>query len=120
MIRGEIWWVDLAEPRGSEPGSRRPVVIVQDDLLTESHLPTVMVAPLTTHLLRAKAIGNVLLKSSVSGLKRDSVVLVCQIMTVDKASLSECAGRLPRRIMGLVDEGLRLALDLRVPTVSRG
>lgn len=119
MIRGEIWWVDLAEPRGSEPGHRRPVVVVQDDLLTSSHLHTVMVAPLTTNLVRAKAVGNVLLKRSVSGLTRDSVVLVCQIMTVDKGLFTECVGRLPRRTMGMVDEGLRVALDLRAPAGSR-
>lgn len=113
MNRGEVWWADLAEPRGSEPGSRRPVVIVQDDLLTQSRLQTVMVAPLTSNLLRAKAAGNVLLKPSDSGLKRASVLLVCQVVTVDKALLTECVSRLPRRIMTLVDEGLRLALDLR-------
>jgi mRNA interferase MazF len=113
VIRGEVWWADLAEPRGSEPGSRRPVVIVQDDVLTESRLQTVMVAPITSNLLRAKAAGNVLLRPTVSGLKRESVVLVCQVLTVDKIMLTECLARLPRRVMGAVDEGLRLALDLR-------
>ena len=113
MIRGEMWWADLAEPRRGEPGSRRPVVIVQDDLLTQSRLHTVMVAPITTNLLRAKAAGNVLLKPAVSGLGRESVVLVCQIVTVDKEVLAECVAKLPRRVMSLVDEGLRLALDLR-------
>ena len=113
MIRGEVWWADLAEPRGSEPGSRRPVVIVQDDLLTQSRLNTVMVAPITSNLLRAKAAGNVLLKPGVSGLKRESVVLVCQVLTVDKTLLAESVARLPRRVMSLVDDGLRLALDLR-------
>jgi mRNA interferase MazF len=113
VIRGEVWWADLAEPRGSEPGSRRPVVIVQDDLLTESKLHTVMVAPLTSNLLRAKAAGNVLVKPSASGLKRESVVLVCQVLTVDKELLTECIATLPRRVMRLVDDGLRLALDLR-------
>jgi mRNA interferase MazF len=113
MIRGEVWWADLAEPRGSEPGSRRPVVIVQDDLLTESRLRTVMVAPLTTNLLRAKAAGNILLTPSDSGLERPSVVLVCQVVTVDKDLLTECTARLPRRVMSRVDDGLRLALDLR-------
>lgn len=113
MIRGEVWWADLAEPRGSEPASRRPVVVVQDDLLTQSRLQTVMVAPFTTNLLRAKAAGDILVKPSDSGLERASVVLVCQLVTVDKELLTECVGRLPRRIMSLVDDGLRLALDLR-------
>lgn len=113
MIRGQVWWADLAEPRGSEAGSRRPVLIVQDDLLTQSRLQTVMVAPITSNLVRARALGNVVLKPGVSGLKRESVVLVCQVLTVDKELLTEAVSTLPRRVMRLVDEGLRLALDLR-------
>ena len=112
MNRGEVWWADLAEPRGSAPGSRRPVVIVQDDLLTRSRLATVMIAPLTTNLRRAAAVGNVLLKARDSGLREDSVLLVCQIMTIDKELLTECVGRVARRAIEQVDEGLRLALDL--------
>src|SRR6185369_14129219 len=72
MKRGEIWWADLAEPRGSEPGDRRPVLIVQDDLLTASALSTVMVVPLTTNLRRAEAIGNVRLPRRDSGLAKES------------------------------------------------
>jgi mRNA interferase MazF len=113
MIRGEVWWADLGEPHGSELGSRRPVLIVQDDLLTQSRLHTVMVAPITSNLVRAKALGNVLLKPAVSGLRRESVVLVCQVLTVDKALLTDAFSCLPRRVMSLVDDGLRLALDLR-------
>lgn len=112
MNRGEIWWADLAEPQGSEPGSRRPVVIVQDDLLNRSKLQSVMVAPLTSNILRAHALGNVRLRSADSGLSRDSVVLVCQVMTVDKYFLTELAGAVPRRVMRAIEEGLRLALDL--------
>jgi mRNA interferase MazF len=110
--RGEIWWADLAEPQGSEPGSRRPVLIVQDDLLNRSKLQSVMVAPLTSNVLRARAMGNVLLASGESGLSRDSVVLVCQVMTVDKHFLTELVGGVPRRAMHLIDDGLRLSLDL--------
>jgi mRNA interferase MazF len=111
--RGEIWWADLDEPRASEPGGRRPVLIVQDDLLTGSRLATVMVVPLTTNLVRARAMGNVLLGSGDSGLPKDSVALVCQVLTVDKDFLTELVGALPRRAMQAVDLGLRLALDLR-------
>ncbi|MBX3189427.1 MAG: type II toxin-antitoxin system PemK/MazF family toxin [Labilithrix sp.] len=112
MNRGEIWWAELAEPRGSEAASRRPVLIVQDDLLTRSKLRTVMVAPLTTNMLRAKAVGNVALRARDSGLPRDAVVLVCHVMTIDEAFLSECVGTVPRRSMARIDDGLRLALDL--------
>lgn len=113
MKRGQVWWADLAEPRGSEPGLRRPVLIVQDDLLTQSRLATVMVVPLTSNLQRAAAAGNLLLSKADTGLTRDSVALVCQVLTVDKAFLDELVGGVPRRKMALVDDGLRLALDLR-------
>ena len=112
MKRGEIWWADLAEPRGAEPAFRRPVLVVQDDLLTESTLGTVMVVPLTTNLKRAKAAGNVDLPADATGLPRQSVALVCQVMTVDKGWLSDLVTALPRRTMRQVDTGLRLALGL--------
>jgi mRNA interferase MazF len=110
--RGEVWWADLAEPRGSEPGDRRPVLIVQDDHLTASALSTVMVVPLTTNLRRAAAIGNVSLSKQDTGLPKESVALVCQVMTLDKAFLDEPARRLSAKIMRNVDAGLRVALSL--------
>lgn len=113
MKRGQVWWADLNEPRGSEPGGRRPVLIVQDDLLTVSRLATVMVVPLTTNLHRAVAVGNVLLGASETGLKKDSVALVCQVLTLDKEFLDERAGSLSRRTVQAIDSGLRLAFDLR-------
>ena len=113
MKRGEVWWADLAEPSGSEPGGRRPVLVVQDDLLTASRLGTVMVVPLTSNLQRALAVGNVRLSTKDTGLKRESVALVCQVITVDRAWLDESTGSLPRRALQAVDAGLRLALDLR-------
>lgn len=112
MKRGEIWYVDLGEPKGSEPGFRRPVVVVQDDLLTDSRLSTVMIAPVTSNLQRALAAGNVKLDSS-TGLKQTSVVLVCQVMTVDKALFEEaCVGTLSKRQLQELDSGLALALSL--------
>lgn len=113
MKRGQVWWADLADPQGSAPGMRRPVLIVQDDLLTESKLATVMVVPLTSNLRRAEAIGNPLLKKKDAGLSRDSVALVCQVLTVDKECLTELVTSLSRRSMERVDIGLKLALDLR-------
>ena len=112
IARGEIWWADLAEPRGSEPGDRRPVLIVQDDQLTASALSTVMVVPLTTNLRRAEAIGNVLLPRRDTGLPKQSVALVCQVMTLDKTFLDAVVRRLPARLMRSVDLGLELALSL--------
>jgi mRNA interferase MazF len=92
------------------------VLVVQEDLLTDSRLGTVMVAPLTSNLRRAQAIGNVEVSAKQSGLAKNSVVLVCQVLTVDKALFAEQQGSLSRRILLEVDRGLALALALqRVP-----
>ena len=110
--RGQIWWADLGEPRGSEPALRRPVLVLQDDLLNASALKTVMIAPLTSNLRRAQAAGNVLLASEETGLARESVALVCQVMTLDEELFDELVSSLSARAQRLVDRGLRLALGL--------
>lgn len=112
MKRGEVWWADLGEPRGSSPALRRPVLVVQEDLLTESALGTVMIVPLTANLRRATAIGNVLLPPSETGLERPSVALVCQVMTLDKEYFDQLVGSLSRRARRAVDAGMKLALAL--------
>ena len=110
--RGEIWWADLGEPKGSQPSFRRPVVVVQDDLLTQSKLGTVMVVPLTTNLKRGLAVGNVTLETRETGLSATSVALVCQVMTVDREFFTDSAGALSKRSLNKLDVGLRLALGL--------
>jgi mRNA interferase MazF len=110
--RGEIWWADLPEPRRSEPGYRRPVLIVQADLFNRSRIQTVLVAAITSNMELAAAPGNILLPARSSGLPRDSVVNVSQVLTLDRSFLSEQAGALPPRLQGAVDQGLRLVLQL--------
>ncbi|MYA59503.1 MAG: type II toxin-antitoxin system PemK/MazF family toxin [Chloroflexi bacterium] len=110
--RSDIWWAELNEPRGSEPGFRRPVLIVQAEAFNRSRLRTVLGLALTTNLRLAAAPGNVLLSASDSGLPRPSVVNVTQLMTVDRAFLSEYVGRVPPRLMARIDDGLRLVLGL--------
>ena len=112
MNRGEIWWADLAEPRGSEPAKRRPVVIVQEDSLTRSRLQTVMVVPITSNLKRAAAPGNVVLARSHTRLAVESVALACQVLTIDKHFLTERVSTLPRSTLTRLDAGLRLTLAL--------
>ena len=112
MSRGEIWWADLPEPRGSEPGYRRPVLIVQADSFNRSTIQTVIVAMITSNLRLAEAPGNVILPARVSGLPRDSVVNVSQLLTIDHSFLSEHAGKLPARMLADVEAGLRLVLEL--------
>lgn len=110
--RGEIWWADLPEPRRSEPGYRRPVLVVQADSFNLSRIQTAIVAVLTSNLDLAEAPGNVLLPARLSGLPRDSVVNVSQLLTLDRGFLTEHAGILPLRLQRAVDEGLRIVLQL--------
>ena len=112
MYRGEIWWANLPAPVGSEPGYRRPILVVQDDTFTQSRISTVVVVIITSNIQLAEAPGNVLLPCAVSGLSRDSIANVSQIFTVDKMFLVERIGALPDYLQGEVDEGLRTILYL--------
>jgi mRNA interferase MazF len=110
MKRGEVWWASLREPSGSEPGYRRPIVIIQSDDFTVSRIDTVIGAVLTSNTRLAFAPGNVFLRRREAGLPRDSVINVSQLLTLNKATLTERIGRLSPRRLQEVDAGLRLAL----------
>jgi mRNA interferase MazF len=110
--RGEIWWAELPEPRRSEPGYRRPVLIVQADSFNLSRIQTAIVATISSNIKLADAPGNVLLPARSSGLARDSVVNVSQLLTLDRSFFTEHAGTLPPRYQRSVDEGLRTVLQL--------
>ena len=112
LRRGAIWWADLGEPLGSEPGYRRPVLIVQEDHFNQSNLATVIVLSLTSNLRYQNLPGNVLLPAEASGLAKDSVINVTQLTAIDKAWLEEYVADAPPSIMALTDYGLRLVLDL--------
>lgn len=112
LTRGEVWWASLPEPDGSGPGGRRPVLVVQSDPFNRSRIRTVVVVVLTTNLDRAAAPGNVMVPARASGLPKDSVANVSQILTIDRARLTEPAGTLDDRLMEAVDAGLRLVLGL--------
>ena len=112
MQRGEIWWADLPTPVASEPGYRRPVLVIQSDDFNRSRIRTVIVAVLTTNLLLAEAPGNVLVTTDETGLLQDSVVNVSQIITVDKSFLTEQASQVNDRVMLLVEDGLWVVLAL--------
>jgi len=112
MYRGEIWWSNLPESVGLEPGYRRPVLVIQDDIFTQSRIRTVIVVVITSNTQLAEAPGNVLLPREASGLPKDSVANVSQILTLDKAFLVERIGSLPNSLQEEVDEGLRTILTL--------
>lgn len=110
--RGELWWATLPVPRGSEPGHRRPVLIVQSDAFNRSRIRTVLGAVVTSNLELARAPGNVKLDRRQSGLPKPSVVNVSQIITLDKAYLTDRVGKLPEKTMKAVETGIRLVLSL--------
>lgn len=110
--RGELWWADLPKPRGSEPGFRRPVLVIQADAFNRSTIQTVIVAVITSNLRLADAPGNVALPARASRLPRDSVVNVSQLVTLDRVFLTEHISNLPVRLQAAVDAGLRLVLEV--------
>lgn len=110
IARGDVWWADLPDPVGSGPGLRRPVVIVQGDAINSSRVATVVCVPLTSNLKWAAAPGNVALTQNVTGLPKESVANVSQIVTLDKSLLSERAGRLPKAKLELILSGIDVIL----------
>ena len=112
IARGEIWWADLAQPRGSEPGYMRPVLVISSDAFNRSGISTVVVAALTSNVGLGRAPGNVRLTKRESKLPRASVVNVSQLLTLDRTFLIQKAGRVPASKLAEVDAGLRLSLAL--------
>ena len=110
ISQGDVWWADLPEARGSGPGFRRPVVVVQGDALNRSRIATVVCVALTSNVKWANAPGNVLLPSSVTGLPKESVVNVSQLVTLDKTGLTERTGKLSRTKLELVLSGIDVVL----------
>jgi mRNA interferase MazF len=102
----------MPEPSGSGPGYRRPYLIVSADSFNQSRINTVIAAVITSNLRLAEAPGNVRLGVRGTGLSRPSVVNVSQVITIDKAFLTEKIGRLTPTQLAAVDDGLRMALSL--------
>jgi mRNA interferase MazF len=110
IAQGDVCWADLADPVGSAPGFRRPVVVVQGDAFNRSRIATVVCVPLTSNLKWADAPGNVLLPARSTGLAKDSVANVSQLVTLDRSALGERVGRLSRKQLALVFAGIDLVL----------
>lgn len=112
MIRqGDIYWIDLGQPIGSEPGYICPYVVIQNDLVNQSQIRTVIVCALTTNLRRARAIGNVLLEPNEANLPEQSVINVSQVFTVDKTLLVDRIGRLSKERVQQILAGLGLLTE---------
>ena len=111
--QGDVFWVDLGEPSGSEPGYRHPHVVVQNNVFNRSRIKMVVMCVLTTNLKRANAPGNVLLNEGEANLPNQSVVNVSQIFTVDKRDLDEKIGTLSYRRVRQILNGIRLVIEPR-------
>ncbi len=110
IAQGDIWWADLGDPIGSEPGFRRPVIVVQCDAFNQSRIATMVCVPLTSNLKWAEAPGNVRLTASATGLPKDSVANVSQVQTLDRGTLTDLAGRLGQRQLHAILAGIDVML----------
>jgi len=112
MTRGELWWADFGIPFGSEPGYKRPVLIIQNDFFNRSKINTTIVIPLTTNLILADAPGNILITKNESKLKKDSVLTVSQIEVIDRQRLIEKITKIDRKIIERIENNIMFALGI--------
>lgn len=109
--RGDVWLANLDPVIGSEQGKTRPVVIIQNDVANE-YSPVVIVAALTTAVGPKEYPTEVQVRAPEGGLKRDSIILLNQIRTIDKRRLIERWGSLTPETMRKLDEALKISLGL--------
>ncbi len=112
MRRGEVWWASLGEPRGSEPGFKRPVVIVSANAFNRSAIQTIVVAVITSNVRLVDAPGNFSISKKESGLSKESVVNISQLLTLDKSFLVERSNKLSEKKILCLNLGLKLSLGL--------
>lgn len=112
--QGEIYWVDLGEPSGSEPGYRHPHIVIQNNLFNSSKINTVVMCSLTSNLKRGLSPGNVVLKKGEADLPQKSVVNITQIYTVNKNDLCEKIGQVNSERIKEIILGIQLLIEPRV------
>jgi len=111
--QGDVYWIELEEPSASEPGYSHPHIVVQNNVFNQSRMHTVVVCALTSNLKRANVPGNVMLNLGEGGLPKQSVVVVSQIFTVDKAQLGEYIGSLSKERIDQILDGIQLLIEPR-------
>jgi mRNA interferase MazF len=112
MTRGELWWADFGVPFGSEPGYKRPVIIIQNDFFNRSNINTTIVIPLTTNMIYADAPGNIVLNKKESKLKKDSVITISQIEVIDRQRLIEKINNIDKSIMNKIENNIMFVLGI--------
>jgi mRNA interferase MazF len=113
MTRGELWWVDYGIPYGSEPGYRRPVIILQNDIFNTSKINTTVVIPLSTNLLLADVPGNIFISKKDSKLSKDSVILLSQIGVIDKERLIEKISKINNETLSKIETNVLFILGIK-------
>jgi mRNA interferase MazF len=111
--QGDIFWIDIDEPKGSAPGFTRPFVVIQNNLFNKSKINTVLVCALTTNISRSNAPGNVLLFKDEANLPKQSVVVISQMLTVDKSELRDKIGTISKRRIDEILDGIKLITEPR-------
>ena len=111
--QGDIFWVDAEKPSDSAPGFTRPFVVIQNNLFNRGKINTILVCALTTNLSRADAPGNVRLYKTEANLPKSSVIIVSQMLTLDKSKLREKIGTLSKRRVDEILEGIKLLTEPR-------
>lgn len=114
IAQGDLFWINLGEPRGSEPGYRHPFVVIQNDAFNKSKINTVVVCALSSNLKLAQAPGNVLLKKGEANLSKASVVNISQVMTINKDELETKIGQLSKKRMEEIIDGFQFLLKSRI------
>jgi mRNA interferase MazF len=109
---GSIYWVDFSPAKGSEPKGRRPGLVIQNNVLNDSKLNTVVMVAITTTLKFGDLPGNVILRKGEANLPKKCVVNVTQIKSVDKKSIKEEIGTLSAQRLKEVQEGIKLVMEL--------
>ena len=114
MIRGELWWADYGVPFGSEPGYKRPVIIIQNDYFNTSKINTTIVIPLSTNTLLADVPGNIFIGKKESKLKYDSVILLSQVGVIDKQRLVEKISKIDKNIMYKIENSVLFMFGIKI------
>ena len=112
MIKGEIWWAELPSPRGSEPGKKRPVLIIQADTFNRSAINTIICVVITSNTSLSNAPANILLEKIDSKLEKTSVINFSQIITIDKSYFTDFVSMLPKPIISKINSSIKLILDI--------
>ena len=112
MIRGELWWIDLGVPFGSESGFRRPVIIFQNDFFNKSQIKTTIIIPLSTNMILADAPGNIIITKKESKLNKNSVIILSQIKAVDRTRLIEKISKIDKSIIEKIENNIMFILGV--------